>query len=235
MDINKVFSTFVSKLKERRGFLSEDNVRFYWFVSMLEQDPELNHFSLEEPYRGVIKGHKELDLMYEKDGERFCIEIKFHRNSSTRTYAKPLAAGEIFDDICRLPHWEEPQNKDGKETRYLFLYVTDDEMHRYLSNNTAGQKNNSNYRNVLTDFYTLQKTASFECTFGEKETRPEVFNKQALASFGEAGSLHVPKLVMIDRDDIDCPSDSLKKIQNKTQDKDNFNCHIRLYEVFRKN
>lgn len=152
-NLEKLFDTFVLELQKREGFLSEDNIRFYWFVSMYEQDHNLNHFSLEEHYSetGKKKGHKELDLMYENDHERLCIEIKFHRNPSgeeqkSQTFAKTQAAGEIFDDICRLPHWTGISN-DNKRTHYLFLYVTDDEMDRYLSNAT-GQRNKTIYRVV---------------------------------------------------------------------------------------
>lgn len=233
MDLDKVFRTFVSNLREREGFLSEDNIRFYWFASMLKQDPNLNHYSLEEPYRETDKKKGlELDLMYENDVERLCIEIKFHRNhlqnetQKPQTFAVTQAAGEIFDDICRLPHWIGTSG-DNKQSHYFFLYVTDDEMHKYLSNTTR-QKNNSNYRTELKKFYTIKEDDTFVFAW-DSEKLPKVFKEQAMASFGSTiskDSLQVPKVKMKYTKDIFCPS--LKKVQDEEE-----NCHIRFYEVIR--
>ncbi len=236
MDLDTVFGDFVKKLEVRSGFLSEDNVRFYWFVSMYEYDNDLNHFSLEEPYTEdnlSSKGHTELDLMYENNSERWCIEIKFHRNpqkgEKSQTFAVTQSAGEIFDDICRLPSWRV-SSIDNKPTRYFFLYVTDDEMHRYLS---AAPSLNGEYRLSLAKFYGLKERETLNCSF-EKEGIPKVFFHNAIESSKnkDLKVLDVPTLVMRGTKDIVCPSNSMKRKQNEG---DGENCHIRLYEVIRKN
>ncbi len=38
MNITKLYNTFVDESTKCKGFLSEDNIRFYWFASMLRQD-----------------------------------------------------------------------------------------------------------------------------------------------------------------------------------------------------
>ena len=230
MIIKQVFDTFVSELKKRVGFLSEDNIRFYWFASMLKQDQDLNHYSLEEPYGVNIPGNKELDLMYKDGIERWCIEIKFHRNPNGRTFALPQSAGEIFDDIRRLPSWSNGES-DGIPTRYFFLYVTDDEMHKYLSN-SANRK--SAYRDSLADFYNLAVGAVKGFTFEDSPNgdTPKTFFHQALESYtaGVQHELQTPNVIMVASDDITCPSSSMKKIDSKSP----INCHIRLYEVMGK-
>lgn len=50
MDISKVFKTFVGEIRKRTNIMTEDNIRYYWFASMLTQDKELNNYTLEYPY-----------------------------------------------------------------------------------------------------------------------------------------------------------------------------------------
>ncbi len=147
MYLKNVFNDFCTELSKRTGFLSEDNIRFYWFASMLKQDSDLNHYSLEEPY--ISLADKELDLVYEDNNEILAIEIKFHRNPSKIPFPHPNSAGTIFDDIQRLPLWKRAGAK--KTIRYFFLYVTDEEMHKYLSNPAPAQ--NPIYRGELRKFY----------------------------------------------------------------------------------
>ena len=217
MIIKQVFDTFVSKLAKCTGLLSEDNIRTYWRDSMREQDKDPNHYSLEEPYAGST-GREELDLMYEDGKERWCIEIKFHRNPNGKTFPHPLSAGKIFDDICRLPGWSNGKS-DGIPTRYFFLYVTDDEMHKYLAN--SGNRKN-NYRNDLTDFYNGNKE---EFTFKDSPNgdTPKTF----LHAAGVPQKLQTPNVIIVAKDDITCPSYSMKKISGN----ESSNCHIRLYDV----
>ena len=232
MNIEKVTEDFILSLEARRGFLSEDNIRFYWFDSMKAQDSDLNHFSLEEPYADkndkITGRNKELDLLYENENEQWCIEIKFHRNpqktQKSQTFAVTQSAGEIFDDICRLPLWESTSIKvKDKPTRYFFLYVTDDEMHRYLSNETGHYKN-IEYRKELAKFYAIKENGEYQCKFND--SAPKVFKEQATASLKKK-MLDVPKLVIRTSRDIMCPSTSLKIPQGKSIP----NCHIRLYEI----
>ena len=131
MNLTDVFKVFCTELSKRKGFLSEDNIRFYWFASMLKQDSILNNYSLEEPYP---KSKEELDLKYENDSEIFVFEIKFHRYQikNGKGLPKTESAGKIFNDLIRLPSWTV---KTCKPIRYFFLYVTDNVMNIYLDQN----------------------------------------------------------------------------------------------------
>ncbi len=219
MNINKVFSSFCKKLQERKGFLSEDNVRFYWFASMLEQDSELNHYSLEEPYPCSLKG-KELDLMYESGDDMLCLEIKFHRHpkredSEQHAFPHTMSAGELFNDILRLPMWE----RTGKRIRRLFLYVTDEEMHKYLCKESKGDS----YREQLNNFYATGKSflrgKQIEISFTEM---PQTFKKSATSELEEQLIYEKIRVALLDAADFSCVSPSIQT---------NGNCHVRLYEI----
>lgn len=226
IDLDSSFCKFCESLKQRTGFLSEDNIRFYWFVSMLEQDKDLNHYSLEEPYGEEMKG-KELDLMYETAEERLCIEIKFHRNGEKQsTFAHTMSAGEIFDDLQRLPQWNKKRVKD-KPTRYLFLYVTDEEMNKYLTWKEDGERSNR-YRYTLRNLYVADKGRIPVCEFHSEESNgdtPKTFLEHACGSYNKEGRnyLRMENILLLHKaDDIVVNSKSVMKGK----------CNIRLYEVF---
>lgn len=161
MDLDKAFSLFISHLNARKGHLTEDGVRYYWFASMLEQDKNLNNYALELPYEKMKESSYHLssainstevhnaadrlalDFMYKDDStnEVICMEIKFHRNGdSNSTYAHPDEAGKIINDMRRL---QAINPSEGYRLRRLFLYVTDDEMADYFN------KRSSAYRNTI--------------------------------------------------------------------------------------
>lgn len=215
MDLSKVFSRFCEQLSQREGFLSEDNVRFYWFRAMLAEDSELNHFSLEEPYpeNGNIVGHKELDLMYEDKDEVLAIEIKFHRHTSQRAFPHTMAAGELFDDIQRLPLWENKKD-NKKNVRYFFLYVTDEEMHKYLSG-SAKTKLNAQFRQTLRGFYIGKNGTIPTCNFTSKDAKgdtPTTFFKTACSSSNkdEKSRLQFCNIHLLEQNEMPCKSESLK-------------------------
>lgn len=231
MVIGDVFRDFYSELGKRIGFLSEDNIRFYWFVSMLKQDSDLNHYSLEEPYP---RGNEELDLMYEDTDEIFAFEIKFHRhqNKGGKGLPKTDSAGKIFNDLIRLPDWK-PKRRSGKPIRYFFLYVTDSVMDKYLSESK-----------LLNKFYTLKVGSSFKGSFLCEDCggdSPKTFFRNACKSLGKTcskfksrtnvcaklctkteGPISTPDITLIDKvDALRCDSDELKTSK----------CWVRLYEV----
>lgn len=148
MDLNKVFDSFVSVLSKQRQHLTEDNIRYYLFAKMYDQDNDLTNYCLELPYNNEIgnpiKGnydeldfsglnHRELDMFYNGD-EKIAMEIKFHRPSKTAT-GLPNKAGELFNDLKRLELIKQPN------VRKIFVYVTDDEMHNYFLSSTRGITN----------------------------------------------------------------------------------------------
>ena len=156
MNLAVAFNDFCTQLSARTGFLSEDNIRFYWFTAMLNQDKDLNHYSLEEPYYPALVGNKELDLMYEDKSEILAIEIKFHRyskqnhrNSKKNAFPLPDSAGTLFNDVFRITSWI-PRTPTTKSIRYFVLYVTDDRMHHYLNDKSDA------YRVELEKFYNLE-------------------------------------------------------------------------------
>lgn len=231
MNLADVFNEFCTQLSARTGFLSEDNIRFYWFTAMLNQDNDLNHYSLEEPYF-KLKG-KELDLMYEGvvDGKEviLAIEIKFHRNPNNATFALPYSAGTLFDDIQRLPMWKSDKNL---EVRYLFLYITDNEMHNYLSVNTLGYRSNLNaFYNAYTYTSTKPNLIDLQFIIGDekKGCAPKTFFDNACDSCSinkiNSNELEFKGLKLLSKnDDIQCKSPSLQQGQET-------NCHVRLYEI----
>lgn len=162
--ITKIFHSFAGFLSERKEILTEDNVRYYLFYSLVKGDEDsnnfdLNHFILEKPYINKdaalwsneiltkSNSNKELDLYYDdKKEDKFAFEIKYHRKTKS-TYAHTDEAGKIFNDLKRL---SLIKNKGIKK---FFVYVTDDEMNKYLS--WKKNKNNT-YRDALSKFYKAQ-------------------------------------------------------------------------------
>lgn len=241
MNLANVFNDFCTELSNRKCFFSEDNIRFYWFASMLKQDNNLNHYSLEEPYPTLNK--KELDLMYYNSynncsdcsdcdvyndcndcSEIWAIEIKFHRHTSDKTFPHPNSAGAIFDDIQRLPSWT---NYSGKPVRYFFLYVTDIEMHKYLSSAPAL---NHNYRENLRVFYSSPIGKVNSLSFGVSDT-PKSFYEKACescsANVSSTGVLSFSGInIIAKRDDLQCKACSSLQTGE---------CWVRLYEILQSN
>lgn len=242
MNLVVAFNDFCTQLSARTGFLSEDNIRFYWFTAMLNQDNDLNHYSLEEPYYPALVGNKELDLMYEDKSEILAIEIKFHRYSKKNAFPLPDSAGTLFNDVFRITSWT-PSTSTTKPIRYFVLYITDDRMHHYLND-----KSNA-YRVELEKFYNLPVGApaincSFKCDVCGGDT-PKTFFRNACkswiknhcAKFTSKNNVcnKCPKgiapivtrqIQAIGNNNIKCFSASL--YPGGTTSKD---CHIRLYEV----
>lgn len=212
MDITEVFKAFVGELKKRTCLMTEDNVRYYWFASMLLQDNNLNNYTLEHPYNGDLKG-KELDLLYEDTKTRWCFEMKFHRNPGRSAFPHTDSAGDIFSDINRLPFF---YNENPSKNNFLyFLYVTDYAMHQYLSNISSRSTENAEYRQELKKFYNARLGDVFSVEYYKKS--PKTF----LRSLNDYNRTCSPKLVLCQKDDFLCKSLSFK----------NNMCHVRLYRV----
>jgi len=170
MNLSSVVERFCENLSRRTGILTEDNIRFYWFAAMLEQDKELDHYSLEEPYTELKR--KELDLLYQNDDEALCFEMKFHRHDTESSFAHTMAAGELFDDIQRLRYFAPADST--KIVRRFFLYVTDVEMQKYFN---VGASSADPYRKELHAFFCGKKQS---LDFGPNS--PKTFLKEAYSS-----------------------------------------------------
>ncbi|RKW46535.1 MAG: hypothetical protein D8B41_03175 [Porphyromonas sp.] len=215
MDISKVFKTFVGEIRKRTNIMTEDNIRYYWFASMLTQDKELNNYTLEYPYinEPELIG-KELDLLYKGPQAHLCFEMKFHRNSKDTAYPQTDAAGAIFSDINRLPFFQTgDDSKAGQEIIRYFLYVTDATMDSYLSQT----KSLSEYREGLQKFYTANIGESFSIIYPE-DTPITFFKKLRRFNNTETSS---PKITLVEKEDFRCDSNSFKDNE----------CHIRLYRI----
>ena len=241
MDLNRLFYDFGDLLTRRTNYLTEDSVRYCLFSCMLRQDPLVDHYTMEMPYdlmsqtanSGIIASpgmlkesrgtfRQELDLVYD-DGvsDIICVEIKFHRHTDIlqgkkrSDYAHTDAAGKIINDMRRLA----VINSAGQRVvRRLFVYVTDDEMHNYLSYKSK-EKKNEVYRNSLSSFYA--DGGKFICN---KNKGYITFFDSANSSFGKTTAtsfcVMATKRLFIEARQLNCPS-----FQNG-------NCYISLFEVF---
>lgn len=216
--------------------MTEDNVRYYWFAAMLQEDADLAHYTMEYPYdkslfqRSSRAAKKELDFLYLNGDDSYCMEIKFHRNPDPKsTYAHTDAAGSLFNDMLRVSIFKP--GKSFSEQKYeckipanakrLFLYVTDNEMHEYLGNAKTWAYN-AEYRKVLHRFYADTASKTFYVpTFNNV---PDTFLNCALDGLDtDLYSLaSMPRICLLYDDTWEnMQSESFKKQQ----------CHVRLYEV----
>lgn len=230
-----MLKSFCRALYDRKELMTEDNVRYYWFASMLKEDPELEHYTMEYPYNSSVfetsqrRAKKELDFLYLNGDESYCMEIKFHRNPDpASTYAHTDAAGSLFNDIIRLSLFTPGKSFATQKnictlphsTRRLFLYVTDAEMNAYLAKG-SGSAINSEFRVELQKFYAGFDDAAFSPKFEEV---PATFSQIALEALNkEIYSLQVlPKVRLLHTDSYcEMKSESFKGRQ----------CHVRLYEI----
>lgn len=248
MNLEKVFRDFCDSLQKRTCVTSEDTIRYYWFAAMLENDADydLKNYSLEYPYflkddifskdqKGNI-AKKELDFLYNNGEECYCIEIKFHRNPDPNsTYAHPDAAGSLFNDLIRLSVFQpgKAYERSSEElmvlpeaTRRFLLYVTDDEMNQYFTDNSRSQHCYlDGYRQPLRDFYKLKEGDIWIPSF--KEPIPETFKKSTLFSMADNLTLSkIPNVRLVcSCDDLNVDSNSIKG------ESKNRHCYVRLYEV----
>lgn len=236
MNLEKIFRHFCDSLHDRKELMTEDNVRYYWFASMLKEDPELEHCTMEYPYEPSVfadiprRTKKELDFLYLNEGESYCMEIKFHRNPDPNsTYAHTDAAGCLFSDIIRLSLFKpgksyKLQQKEcilPTQTRRFFLYVTDAEMHNYLG--YSGQYNsNQDYRTVLKEFYAMPIDGQYR-TLSYRQV-PRTFEECALDALDrdKYNLYSIPPIRLMFADAFSSmQSESFKGHQ----------CHVRLYEI----
>lgn len=208
MDIGKAFKQFCDDLQNRTGIMTEDNIRYYWFATMLRQDKDLNHYTLEEPYQ-TLSG-KEMDLHYQDNNDELYFEIKFHRNNGQSDYHHTFAAGEIFDDLQRLKSIKISR----PQSHCYFLYVTDDIMHNYF---ISGRQQNKSFGKQLKNFYNPQINDPINLNF---KGAPKTFLDSANKSLNNQNLIVFPNLQLILSRDFTCGSASF-----------NGDCHVRLYVI----
>ena len=220
MNISNVFNQFCNDLQNRTRIMTEDNIRYYWFASMLQQDNLLDNYTLEQPYAAfplniATFSKEELDLLYDDQlyNEFYCFEMKFDRGPKRTTAAKTSAAGELFNDLQRLQ--QIPPTINGKTTHRLFLYVTDDIMHNYF---ISGRQQNKSFGKQLNDFYTDQVNNPINLNF---TGAPKTFSDRANKSLNNSTPIVMSNLRLIDSKDFMCGSPSFQG-----------GGHVRLYEIY---
>ena len=211
MNIIDVFNQFCDYLLNRTGIMTEDNIRYYWFASMLRQDKDLNHYTLEKPYQ-TLSG-KEMDLSYQDNNDELYFEIKFHRDNGKSDYPHTSAAGEIFDDLQRL----KSIKTSIPQSHCYFLYVTDDIMHNYFTNNQTNTY--VKYRNNLKCFYEAAKNSIINLKFDPVDT-PKTFMERASKSFSRNMVQPLPPINL---------SNIIMYLTTEIIPK---NYHVRLYEIY---
>lgn len=123
------FSEFLNKRIETRQHLTEDSVRYAFFLAATQTtDIEQHELILELPHP-KFPG-KEIDTYVVPNSKRkpIFIEFKFHRTSKS-TSPKPQKAGSLFKDISRLASLITP------ESQCFVVYLTCSEMAKYFENN----------------------------------------------------------------------------------------------------
>lgn len=221
MNLNQLFCDFANGILSRTQRLTEDSIRYYFFNCMLRQDINLDHYVLEFPYalmkitnlggihinsnshlKNSSRGlGQELDL-YHEDNEIICAEFKFHRGSGKST----ARAGELFNDMRRLQLFSSPT----KRIHRLLVYITDDEMHKYLLWKSQ-LRSIPTLRAGLRDFYSTGGQFRYAVPIGKS-----TFYDNANKSFSSKDPIDVTASLLFSLS-------STHKLLN--------NCHISVFEV----
>ncbi len=120
------FTEFLHRRIDTKQHLTEDSVRYAFFLAVLQTTSIQQHEIILELPHSRFPG-KEVDTyIAATDGcmELF-FEFKFHRSSKS-TSPKPQKAGSLFKDISRLA------SLMSKDRHCLVVYLTCSEMARYF-------------------------------------------------------------------------------------------------------
>lgn len=249
IDLDKVLTDFTKVLQQTEGVLTEDNIRYYFFAKMYDHDNDLRHYTLELPYEMIKSGNgnlpiklndasslklsrpgdgpdQELDMFYYDGKECLCVEIKFHRSGTHKSdFPHTEATGEMFNDMKRL---QLIQSKKHVDVRKLFLYITDPEMDDYLQNASETQRN-SQYRELIKTFYTLEQTDRFKSidfTDVVTEQNLRTFTSASSKSFNSQ-SAPVLNVKLLYSDAVKSKSPSLKESKGREK----MNCYVKMFEI----
>ena len=217
MNIKKCMKNFSKYLEKRTALLTEDTIRMYLYLSMIEQDSDCNKYILELPYSdnklgkisglkpSSIKGSKqELDLFYNGKDKIAC-EVKFHRESNGKSSnGRTKKAGELFNDLNRL------NLIDNSEIKKHLIYVTDEGMEKYLTDSNGGD-----YRKELSDLFDENGTNKGISIFDKNTNLPKTFLDNAWKSFESNNKQQWKnpnlKLEIVFYDSITCVIETSKK------------------------
>ncbi len=125
------FAEFLHKRIDTRQHLTEDSVRYAFFLAILQTTSIQQHEIILELPHPKFPG-KEVDMyIAAADGRvELFFEFKFHRMSKSAS-PKPQKAGSLFKDISRLA------SLISKDRHCIVVYLTCSEMARYFDKNEA--------------------------------------------------------------------------------------------------
>lgn len=164
--MKEYFQKFKELLEERleKIYTTEDSIRYLFFSTLiLGSEYKVNDMIIEYPHTSIEKAKIDTYII-PKNKNGWAIEFKYDRRiPSNKNSPKPQKAGKLFNDLYRLINFKT-NNKD----RYLFIYVTDDEMGEYLSK----------IDNKLSTFFNLKKNEEMLIDKNFIMDKSETFIKQ---------------------------------------------------------
>ncbi len=127
----KRFASFLQERLSTNQHLTEDSVRYSFFLAVLETTDIKQHEMILELPHPKFPG-KEVDTYIASTADRpeLFVEFKFHRATKSNS-PKPQKAGSLFKDISRLA----PLASGNQHC--LVVYLTCYEMARYFAKNEA--------------------------------------------------------------------------------------------------
>ncbi|MEE9442728.1 MAG: hypothetical protein V3V99_08680 [candidate division Zixibacteria bacterium] len=136
----KAFERFEELLNERftmKVYTTEDSVRYTFYAALTERTTILPHNVVLELPHNAIEGAEVDTYISGNNGDKYVIEFKYYRQiPSGQNANRTQLAGRLIKDLSRLACFK-PQEEDRKLVR-LFVYVSDQEMNSYLSNEQNG-------------------------------------------------------------------------------------------------
>ena len=126
-----LFANFLNKRIESRQHLTEDSVRYAFFLAVLRTTSiEQHELILELPHPRFPGKEVDMYVAAAQGRKELFIEFKFHRMSKS-TSPKPQKAGSLFKDISRLA------SLMSEDRHCLVVYLTCSEMATYFEKNEA--------------------------------------------------------------------------------------------------
>jgi hypothetical protein len=167
------FCAFLERRIEAGQHLTEDSVRYAFFLAMLQTTAIEQHEVVLELPHPQFPG-KEIDTYVAAAAARpeFFVEFKFHRASASAS-PSPQKAGSLFKDFSRLAALM------GQDRHCLVVYLTCPEMARYFTKHSA----------AYSDFWQQAEGNAF--------TFDGVFLAKTTDTFRKASGTHVSARVSV--------------------------------------
>ena len=134
-DVLNDFSSLLAKRLEKRVYTTEDAIRYTFFYSLINKSEiDISDIILEYPHPYIKKAEIDTYVYPNNLTQGLVVEFKYDRQMpSGHSSPRPQKAGKLFNDIYRLSKFDTTEGM-----RLLFIYVTDNEMAKYLKNPRNG-------------------------------------------------------------------------------------------------